>query len=116
MIKFRNLHDGLFIDPLAHIVWALVMLLLLAVSELLCKKNIGCNKRSVGKRECFKKTQIYLIFIKKEGLIGKVKIKDSYGCSDNEMMEFKIVRTASSPLYTSEQTSAFSTDLLGRVS
>lgn len=94
MIKFRNLHDRLFIDPLAHVVRALVILLLLAVSEPLCKKNTGCNKRSVGKRECFKKTRIYLIFTKKEGLTGKVKIKGRYGCSDYETIEFKIIRTA----------------------
>jgi len=32
-----------------------------------------------------------LVLTKKEGLVGNVKIKGSLGCSDHEMVEFKIL-------------------------
>ncbi|GAB0205044.1 mitochondrial enolase superfamily member 1 [Grus japonensis] len=35
-----------------------------------------------------------LILTNKEGLVGNVKLKDSLGCSDHEMVEFKILRAA----------------------
>ena len=33
-----------------------------------------------------------LVLTKKEGLVGSVKLKGSLGCSDHEMVEFKILR------------------------
>lgn len=122
MIKFRNLHDGLFIDPLAHIVRALVMLLLLAVSEPLCKKNIGCNKRSVGKRECFKKKTNLSHFHQKRGAYWESEKSKAVMAAvtmkrwSSRSLEQQGGCTASSLPYTSEQTLVFSTDLLGRVS
>jgi len=35
-----------------------------------------------------------LVLTNKEGLVGNVKVKGSLGCSDHEMMEFKILRAA----------------------
>ncbi|GAB0175888.1 hypothetical protein GRJ2_000054000 [Grus japonensis] len=35
-----------------------------------------------------------LVLTKKEGLVGNVKLKGSLGCSDHEMVEFKILRAA----------------------
>ncbi|GAB0190272.1 hypothetical protein GRJ2_001492500 [Grus japonensis] len=35
-----------------------------------------------------------LVLTNKEGLVGNVKLKGSLGCSDHEMVEFKILRTA----------------------
>ena len=32
-----------------------------------------------------------LVLTNKEGLVGNVKIRDSLGCSDHEMVEFKIL-------------------------
>ncbi|GAB0176205.1 hypothetical protein GRJ2_000085700 [Grus japonensis] len=39
-------------------------------------------------------TMLDLLLTKKEGLVGNVKLKGSLGCSDHEMMEFKILRAA----------------------
>ena len=33
-----------------------------------------------------------LVLTNKEGLVGNVKLKGSLGCSDHEMVEFKILR------------------------
>jgi len=38
-----------------------------------------------------------LVLTKKEGLVGHVKIKGSFGCNDHEMVEFKILRAARRP-------------------
>ncbi|GAB0183649.1 hypothetical protein GRJ2_000830200 [Grus japonensis] len=35
-----------------------------------------------------------LVLTNKEGLVGNVKVKGSLGCSDHEMVEFKILRAA----------------------
>ncbi|GAB0176508.1 hypothetical protein GRJ2_000116000 [Grus japonensis] len=35
-----------------------------------------------------------LILTNKEGLVGDVKLKGSLGCSDHEMVEFRILRAA----------------------
>ncbi|GAB0176630.1 nucleoside diphosphate kinase 6 [Grus japonensis] len=35
-----------------------------------------------------------LVLTNKEGLVGDVKLKGSLGCSDHEMVEFKILRAA----------------------
>jgi len=35
-----------------------------------------------------------LVLTNKEGLVGNVKVKGSLGCSDHDMVEFKILRTA----------------------
>ena len=35
-----------------------------------------------------------LLLTNKEGLVGDVKLKGSLGCSDHEMVEFKILRAA----------------------
>ncbi|GAB0176047.1 nucleoside diphosphate kinase 6 [Grus japonensis] len=35
-----------------------------------------------------------LVLTNKEGLVGNVKLKGSLGCSDHEMVEFKILRAA----------------------
>ncbi|GAB0187151.1 hypothetical protein GRJ2_001180400 [Grus japonensis] len=35
-----------------------------------------------------------LVLTNREGLVGNVKLKGSLGCSDHEMMEFKILRAA----------------------
>ena len=35
-----------------------------------------------------------LVLTNKEGLVGSVKLKGSLGCSDHEMVEFKILRAA----------------------
>ncbi|GAB0202872.1 hypothetical protein GRJ2_002752800 [Grus japonensis] len=62
-----------------------------------------------------------LIVTNKEGLVGDVKLKGSLGCSDHEMVEFKIVRTvrrAHNKLTTLDfQRADFSLfrDLLGRI-
>ncbi|GAB0180961.1 nucleoside diphosphate kinase 6 [Grus japonensis] len=34
-----------------------------------------------------------LVLTNKEGLVGNVKLKGGLGCSDHEMVEFKILRT-----------------------
>jgi len=34
------------------------------------------------------------LVLTKEGLVGNVKVKGSLGCSDHEMVEFKILRAA----------------------
>ena len=36
-----------------------------------------------------------LILTNKEGLVGDVKVKGSLGCSDHEMVEFRILRGGS---------------------
>ncbi|GAB0206749.1 hypothetical protein GRJ2_003140500 [Grus japonensis] len=62
-----------------------------------------------------------LILTNKEGLVGDVKIKGSLGCSDHEMVEFKILRAARrahSKLTTLEFRRAgfgLSRDLLARI-
>ncbi|GAB0190215.1 hypothetical protein GRJ2_001486800 [Grus japonensis] len=62
-----------------------------------------------------------LVLTNKEGLVGNVKLKGSLGCSDHEMMEFKIlmaVRRAHSKLATLDFSRAdygLFRDLLGRV-
>jgi len=35
-----------------------------------------------------------LVLTSKEGLVGKVKVKGSLGCSDHEVVDFKILRAA----------------------
>jgi len=35
-----------------------------------------------------------LVLTNKEGLVGNVRLKGSLGCSDHEMVEFKILRAA----------------------
>ncbi|GAB0193299.1 hypothetical protein GRJ2_001795200 [Grus japonensis] len=35
-----------------------------------------------------------LVLTNKEGLVGDMKLKSSIGCSNNEMVEFKILRAA----------------------
>jgi len=35
-----------------------------------------------------------LVLTNKEGLVGNVKVKGSLGCSDQKMVEFKILRAA----------------------
>ncbi|MCQ4078456.1 hypothetical protein FK519_27115 [Klebsiella pneumoniae] len=35
-----------------------------------------------------------LVLTNKEGLVGNVELKGSLGCSDHEMVEFKILRAA----------------------
>lgn len=35
-----------------------------------------------------------LVLTNKEGLVGNVKLKGSFGCSVHEMVEFKILRAA----------------------
>ena len=35
-----------------------------------------------------------LVLTKKEGLVGNVKLKGSLGCSDHEMVGFRILRAA----------------------
>ena len=63
-----------------------------------------------------------LALMNKEGLVGNVKLKGSLGCSDHEMVEFKILRAArraDSTLTTlGFRRADFSLfrDLLGRVS
>jgi len=47
-----------------------------------------------------------LVLTNKEGLLGNVKFKGSLGCSDHEMVEFKILRASSLPWTSGEQTSA----------
>ena len=37
-----------------------------------------------------------LVLTNKEGLVSSMKLKGSLGCSDHEMVEFKILRAASS--------------------
>ena len=55
-----------------------------------------------------------LVLTNKKGLVSNVKLKGSLGCSDHEMVEFKILRVSkgvhsSLLLWTSgEQTLAFS--------
>ncbi|GAB0208907.1 hypothetical protein GRJ2_003356400 [Grus japonensis] len=62
-----------------------------------------------------------LVLPNKEGLVGNVKLKGSLGCSDHEMVEFKILRAARrahSNLTTLDFRRAgfgLSRDLLGRV-
>lgn len=36
-----------------------------------------------------------LVLTSKEGLVGNVKLKDSLGCRDHEVVKFKILRTGS---------------------
>ena len=63
-----------------------------------------------------------LVLTNKEGLVGNVKLKGSLGCSDHEMVEFKILRaarSAHSKLTTRDFRRAefhLFGDLLGRVS
>ena len=62
-----------------------------------------------------------LVLTNKEGLVGNVKLKGSLGCSDHEMVEFKILRTATrahSKLTLDFRRADFGLfrDLLGRVS
>ncbi|GAB0207625.1 hypothetical protein GRJ2_003228200 [Grus japonensis] len=62
-----------------------------------------------------------LVLTNKEGLVGDVKLKGSLGCSDHEMVEFKILRAARrarSKLTTLDFRRAgfgLSRDLLGRI-
>jgi len=35
-----------------------------------------------------------LVLTNKEGLVGNVKLKGSLGCSDHQIVDFKILRTA----------------------
>ncbi|KAJ7409794.1 hypothetical protein BTVI_55579 [Pitangus sulphuratus] len=62
-----------------------------------------------------------LVLTNKQGLVGNVKLKDSLGCSDHEMVEFKILRTARrvhSKITTLDLRRAdfgFFRDLLGKV-
>ena len=62
-----------------------------------------------------------LVLTNKEGLVGNVKLKGSLGCSDHEMVEFKIlraVRRAQSKLTTLDFRRAdfgLFRDLLGRI-
>ena len=62
-----------------------------------------------------------LALTNKEGLVGNVKLKGSLGCSDHEMVEFKMLRAARrahSKLATLDFTRAdfgLFRDLLGRV-
>ncbi|GAB0182885.1 hypothetical protein GRJ2_000753800 [Grus japonensis] len=62
-----------------------------------------------------------LVLTNKEGLVGNVKLKGSLGCSDQEMVEFKILRAARrahSKLITlgfRRADSGLFRDLLGRV-
>ncbi|GAB0204737.1 hypothetical protein GRJ2_002939300 [Grus japonensis] len=61
-----------------------------------------------------------LVLTNKEGLVGNVKLKSSLGCSEHEMVEFKILRAArraNSKLITldsGKQTGLFR-DLPGRI-
>lgn len=62
-----------------------------------------------------------LIFTEKEGLIRDMKVKSNLGCSDHEIVEFKILKgmergkkPRSQPWTSGEQTGLFR-DLLGRV-
>ncbi|GAB0205246.1 hypothetical protein GRJ2_002990200 [Grus japonensis] len=63
-----------------------------------------------------------LILTNKEGLVGDVKLKGSLGCSDHEMVEFRILRAARrarSKLTTLDFRRAdfgLFRDLLGRIS
>ena len=41
---------------------------------------------------------LVLVLTNRERLVGNVKLKDSLGCSDNEMVKFKIFRAAIKPL------------------
>ncbi|PKU42769.1 dtw domain-containing protein 2 [Limosa lapponica baueri] len=62
-----------------------------------------------------------LVLTNKEGLVGNVKLKGSLGCSEHEMVEFKILRVARrvpSKLNTLDYRRAYFglfRDLLGRV-
>jgi len=62
-----------------------------------------------------------LVLTNKEGLMGNVKLKGSFGCSDHEMVKFKLLRAARrahSKLTTLDfRTADFGLfrDLLGRV-
>jgi len=62
-----------------------------------------------------------LVLTNREGLVGNVKVKGSLGCSEHEMMEFKILRAerrAQNKLTTLDFRRADSGvfgDLLGRV-
>jgi len=40
-----------------------------------------------------------LVLTNKEGLVGNVKLKGSLGCSNHEMVEFKILRAARTTHY-----------------
>ena len=37
---------------------------------------------------------LYLVLINRQGLIRNLKLEDSFGCSDHEMVEFKILRAS----------------------
>ncbi|GAB0203081.1 hypothetical protein GRJ2_002773700 [Grus japonensis] len=62
-----------------------------------------------------------LVLTNKEGLVGNVKLKGSLGCSDHEMVEFKILKAARRahskliPLDLSRADFGLFRDLLGRV-
>ena len=62
-----------------------------------------------------------LVLTNKDGLVGNVKLGDSLGCSDHEMVEFKILRAARrvhsklTALDFRRADSGLFRDLLGRV-
>jgi len=57
-----------------------------------------------------------LVLTKKEGLVGNGKLKGSHGCSDYEMVEFKILRARIlTALHFRRAEFGLSMDLLGRV-
>ncbi|GAB0204681.1 hypothetical protein GRJ2_002933700 [Grus japonensis] len=65
-----------------------------------------------------RRTMLDLIRTNKEGLVGDIKLKGSLGCSDHEMVEFRILRTARSKLTTPDFRRAdlgLFRDLLGRI-
>ncbi|PKU46497.1 hypothetical protein llap_3216 [Limosa lapponica baueri] len=41
-----------------------------------------------------KRAMLDFVLTKKEGVVGNIKLKASLGCSDHEIVEFKILRTA----------------------
>jgi len=62
-----------------------------------------------------------LVLTNKEGLVGNVKVKGSLGCSDHEIMDFKIlravrqVRSKSATLDFRRADFGLLRDLLGRI-
>jgi len=63
-----------------------------------------------------------LVLTNKEGVVGNVKLKGSLGCSDHEMVEFRILRAAGrahsklTTLHFRRADFGLFRDLLGRVS
>ncbi|PKU32103.1 dtw domain-containing protein 2 [Limosa lapponica baueri] len=72
------------------------------------KDNTAGHKKSMKFLECVddnfllqmveepmrRKAMLDLVITNKEGLVGNVKLKGSLGCSDHEIVEFKILRAA----------------------